>query len=238
MTAQEVRTYVGYSGWASRQVLEAALALPPEDRTKPMSVSHESIANTLAHIYFGDAIWFSRIADPDDPVAPHDALPSLDFVIEEWPRLQAKWEAWANVATDSDLALQVPFKSRFVGNAGLPAWQIVVHVVNHATPRPNRRNAAPAWHEAARDGHLVLLLRTSRACRRLARFGAPRKRRSGKQPIMIHIRRAENPQPRNGISACRRCYGQVDSSLLPSTDRSNPAEYRFQLGDCSLVIAD
>lgn len=82
MTAQEVRTYIGYSGWASRKVLEAALALPPEDRAKPMGVSHESIANTLAHIYFRDAIWFSRIADPDYPV-PQNALPSLDFVIEE-----------------------------------------------------------------------------------------------------------------------------------------------------------
>ena len=32
MTAQEVRTHIGYSGWASRKVLEAALALPSEDR--------------------------------------------------------------------------------------------------------------------------------------------------------------------------------------------------------------
>ncbi len=86
MTDQEVRTYIGYSGWASRKVLEAALALPPEDRAKPMGVAHESIANTLAHINFGDAIWFSRIADPGYPVPPHDGLPSLDFVIEEWPR--------------------------------------------------------------------------------------------------------------------------------------------------------
>jgi hypothetical protein len=62
-----------------------------------------------------------------------DALPSLDFVIEEWPRLQTKWEAWADAATDADVAWQVPFKSRLVGNAGLPAWQIVMHVVNHAT---------------------------------------------------------------------------------------------------------
>lgn len=36
-------------------------------------------------------------------------------------------------ATDVDIARQVPFKSRFVRNSGLPAGQIVMHVVNHAT---------------------------------------------------------------------------------------------------------
>jgi uncharacterized damage-inducible protein DinB len=133
MTAQEARTHIRYSGWASRKVLEAALALPPEDLAKPMSVSHESIAKTLTHIYFADAIWYSRIADSSYPVPSHDALPSLEFVIQEWPRLQVKWEAWSDTASDEDVARQVAFKSRFVGNAGLPAWQIVMHVVNHAT---------------------------------------------------------------------------------------------------------
>ncbi len=133
MTAQEARTHIRYSGWASRKVLEAALALSPEDQAKPMSVSHESIAKTLTHIFFADAIWYSRIAEPGYPVPSHDELPSFDFVVHEWPRLQAKWEAWADAATDADLARQVPFKSRFVGDAGLPAWQIVMHVVNHGT---------------------------------------------------------------------------------------------------------
>jgi len=133
MTAQEARTYIRYSGWASRKVLEAALALSPEDCARAMKVSHESIAKTLTHIYFGDAIWYSRIADHSYPVPPHDALPSLDFVVEEWPRLQTKWKAWADAATDAEIARQVPFKSRFVSDAGLPAWQIVMHVVNHGT---------------------------------------------------------------------------------------------------------
>ena len=38
--------HIRYSGWASRKVLEAALVLSAEDRIKPMSVSHESIAKT------------------------------------------------------------------------------------------------------------------------------------------------------------------------------------------------
>jgi uncharacterized damage-inducible protein DinB len=38
MTTQEARTHIRYSGWASRKVLEAALALSPQDRAKPMSV--------------------------------------------------------------------------------------------------------------------------------------------------------------------------------------------------------
>ena len=82
-----------------------------------MNVSHESIAKTLAHIYFGDAIWYSHIADASYPVPPHDALPTFDFVIEEWPRLQARWEAWADAASDAEIARQVPFKSRFLGAA-------------------------------------------------------------------------------------------------------------------------
>ena len=133
MTAQEACTHIRYSGWASRKVLEAALALSPEDRAKPMNVSHESIARTLTHIYFGDAIWYSRIADPGYAVPAHDALPSFDFVVDEWPRLQARWEAWADAATDAEIARQVLFKSLFAGDAGLPAWQIVMHVVNHGT---------------------------------------------------------------------------------------------------------
>src|SRR5690242_21937856 len=90
MTAQEARTHIRYSGWASRKVLEATLALSPEERAKPMSVSHESIAKTLTHIYFGDAIWYSRIADPSYPVPSHDALPSVDFVVRSEERRVGK----------------------------------------------------------------------------------------------------------------------------------------------------
>ena len=98
------------------------------------------------------------------------------FLIEEWPRLQAKWEAWADAATDADLARQVPFKSRFVGNAGLPAWQIVMHVVNHG--RLHRGQIVGMLRQLgvkppATDIVFLLLLGTKRGCRELTGFAAP-----------------------------------------------------------------
>ena len=133
MTAQDVRTHLRYSGWATRKVLEAALALPPEDRAKPMGVSHESIANTLAHIYFGDAIRFSRIADPGYPVPP--IMRSRRSISSSKTGLDCRPGGKPGQIRSPTQTSPVRFffKSRFVGNAGLPAWQIVVHVVNHAT---------------------------------------------------------------------------------------------------------
>ena len=96
-----------------------------------MSVSHESIAKSSLTTISETQSGFRGLSTPSYPVPAHDALALLDFVIEE--STKAKWEAWANAVTESELARQVPFKSRLVGNAGLPAWQIVMHVVNHAS---------------------------------------------------------------------------------------------------------
>ena len=50
-----------------------------------------------------------------------------------WPEIQRRWEAWALSQTDADLAKDVSYKL-MDGSAGQsPAWQIVLHVVNHGT---------------------------------------------------------------------------------------------------------
>jgi uncharacterized damage-inducible protein DinB len=133
MNAQDARTHIRYSGWASRKLLEAVTNLTPEERTRPMGVSHESLQRTLAHIYFADSIWYTRTVDPSVPVPNPKELPSMETLTAAWGNLQSGWEAWAGSLTDGDLERVAQYKALDGTPFESPVWQIVLHVVNHAT---------------------------------------------------------------------------------------------------------
>jgi len=130
MTANEVRTHIRYSGWASRKLLEAARTIPSEDLTRACGISHGSLHGTLAHIYEADTIWYIRTVDSAEPL-----IRDADFatVQARWPALQGKWEAWADGLTDHDTQRVVDYKLMNGSPGSTPLGQIVLHVVNHAT---------------------------------------------------------------------------------------------------------
>jgi uncharacterized damage-inducible protein DinB len=133
MTAQEARLHIRYSGWASRKLMEAAATLTEEQRTRSMDVSHESLQQTLAHTYFADSVWYTRTVDPSRPVPNPSDRPSMESLMADWPDLQRKWEAWADSISDAGLERVAQFKLLNGTPSELPVWQIVNHVVNHAT---------------------------------------------------------------------------------------------------------
>jgi uncharacterized damage-inducible protein DinB len=47
--------------------------------------------------------------------------------------LQRKWEAWADGLADRDLERVIDYKMMNGTPGSTPLWQIVLHVVNHAT---------------------------------------------------------------------------------------------------------
>ncbi|HEY7336643.1 MAG TPA: DinB family protein [Bryobacteraceae bacterium] len=133
MTAQEARLLIRYSGWASRKLIEAAANLTPEERGSPMGVSHESVQQTLAHIYFADSAWYTRTVDSSRPVPNPEDRPTLESLSSVWQDLQGKWEAWTDSISDADLERVAVYKLRDGSPGETPVWQIVTHVVNHAT---------------------------------------------------------------------------------------------------------
>jgi uncharacterized damage-inducible protein DinB len=126
MTAEEIRLHISYSGWASRKLLEATLALPEEQQSREFGVSHKTLMGTLEHTYLGDRIWFSRIADPR-VLQIEDPLPVA------WPKVQKRWEDWAAAISHQDIVKNIEYKDLKGDSHRTPVWQIVLHVVNHAT---------------------------------------------------------------------------------------------------------
>lgn len=133
MTAEEIRLHIFYSSWASRKLLDAALALGEEDLHRECGVSHKSLIGTLEHIFFADRIWFARAVDPRVAKGAFAEFSPGETLVTEWPKVQKRWEDWASAVSHQDIVKNIDYKD-LKGNAyRTPVWQIVLHVVNHAT---------------------------------------------------------------------------------------------------------
>jgi uncharacterized damage-inducible protein DinB len=106
--------------------LDAALALPPEDAQKDLGSSHKGVLDTLNHIHMADRAWLYRVLG--------DTMPQPSETLQvEWPKIQEGWEKWAAALTDADMTHAIAYKD-MKGNMHVsPIWQIVLHLVNHAT---------------------------------------------------------------------------------------------------------
>lgn len=126
MTTQDARTHLRYSGWASRRLLEAALQLPPEQLQRDMQVSHKGVLETLNHIHFADRIWLCRVLG-----APYEAAQGRIEI--EWPDIQRRWEEWCDSPAAADLDRVISYQDLKGNPYQAPLWQIILHLVNHAT---------------------------------------------------------------------------------------------------------
>lgn len=129
MTSAEASLHLRYSAWASRKLVEAVRTIPVADFEKPVRISHGSLLGTLSHILWADWLWFTRVVEPlEQPARTREALETV------WPELQDKWISWAERASETEMNRVVEYRSILDGQmARTPAWQIVMHLVNHAT---------------------------------------------------------------------------------------------------------
>ena len=128
MTASDAGVHLRYSAWASQKLLDAVGALSADDLNRNIGVSHGSLVGTLGHIQFADWIWYTRAIAPMDRPAE-----TLDVMQSAWPDLLQKWISWADTLTDADIARVIDYKALDGKPLRTPLWQIILHVVNHAT---------------------------------------------------------------------------------------------------------
>jgi uncharacterized damage-inducible protein DinB len=134
MNIEELRTLVDYHYWARDRVLDAAAALEPEQFVRDMGSSFHSVRDTLAHFYSAEWAWCSRW-NGHSPTAhvPPESFPDVAALRSKWRELEADVRAVLDRMSGQGLDSVIEY-SMFNGEARASVfWQMVQHVVNHAS---------------------------------------------------------------------------------------------------------
>lgn len=134
MTAHDLNQLLDYHYWARDRVLDAVRTLDAAAFTAPRGSSFSSIRDTLAHTYLAEWTWYSRWLGH----SPH-AFPALDQFSDveslsgAWRETEEKVRAFVAPLSDADLTRVIAYRMFSGAEAASPLWQMVQHVVNHAS---------------------------------------------------------------------------------------------------------
>jgi uncharacterized damage-inducible protein DinB len=134
MNSRDISSLLDYHYWARDRVLDATAAISGEEFLAGRSNSFASIRDTLAHTYFAEWAWYSRWQG-HSPTAFPDAnqFQRVDGIRAAWSDLQQQVRAFIDPLDDAGLAREIHYRLLSGDEAVTPVWQMVQHVVNHAS---------------------------------------------------------------------------------------------------------
>lgn len=152
------RTLYDYNYWARDLLLRAAAGISQEKYVQPNGFTYGNIRGTLLHAAWAEAGWLARWTGRprvDDFTA--EQFPALTDLVGRWGQEEAAMRRFLGDLTAESLESGVSYVSSRSGRQYTdPLWQLLVHVVNHATQ--HRAEAAEALTMAGHSpGDLDLL---------------------------------------------------------------------------------
>ncbi|MBI1850229.1 MAG: DinB family protein [Planctomycetes bacterium] len=134
MNASELAGHLRFSTWASHRTLDSVKPLTADEYARDLRTSFGSVRGTSLHTFGADRIWFARLVGESPGTFPTDAThPTFDAIDRDWRDLLARFEAWGAALHDADVARVIAYRNTEGKPFETPLWQIVLHVVNHAS---------------------------------------------------------------------------------------------------------
>ena len=134
MNANDIRLLLDYHYWARDRVLDAAGEISTDDFTAPRGSSFSSMRDTLAHTYFAEWAWYSRWQGESPSKLPDPGqFADVASLRAAWTELESKVRAFVEPMSDGDLARVTEYRLFSGATGASPMWQMVQHVVNHAS---------------------------------------------------------------------------------------------------------
>jgi len=133
MNMQDLQTMIDYHYWARDRVLEALEPLTPEQYTRDLSSSFKSIRETMTHIFAAEWAWYERWQGRAPTVLlPADRFGDLAALRGAWIAHERNMREFVDgLGPAVDRIIEYKLLSGQAGRS--PIWQMVQHVVNHAS---------------------------------------------------------------------------------------------------------
>jgi uncharacterized damage-inducible protein DinB len=134
MTLQDLRTLLDYHYWARDRLLDALEPLSPEQFTRDLGSSFKSIRDTVAHVHAAEWAWWSRW-NGESPTAllPAARFSDVASVRRAWAEQEEKTRAFLEDLGEDGVNRVFTYKLLSGAPGETPFWQMLYHVVNHAS---------------------------------------------------------------------------------------------------------
>ncbi len=134
MTSTDLAILIDYHYWARDRLLAAVEPLTADEFTRDLGNSFKSVRDTLSHLHAAEWVWLSRLSGTSpSSLLPHDRFADLAAVRAGWADTESGLRA-ITAGLDAAAADRVVDYKLLNGQPGSSrTWQILQHVVNHAT---------------------------------------------------------------------------------------------------------
>jgi uncharacterized damage-inducible protein DinB len=134
MTLQDLQGLLDYHYWARDRLLEAIEPLTSEQFTRDLGSSFKSVRDTVAHIYAAEWAWYQRWQGQSPPaLLAADQFPGVAAIRVAWTEHEAKMRRFVGGLTEDGVGRLFEYTLISGQTGATPFWQMLHHVVNHAT---------------------------------------------------------------------------------------------------------
>ncbi len=134
MTFSDLQTLVDYHYWARDRLLDALDPLTPEQWRRDLKSSFKSVHETAAHIYGAEWAWYQRWQghSPTELFAAEN-VPDVATLRRAWTEQEARVRVFLAGLGERGITKVFEYKMLNGTAASTPFWQMLQHVVNHAS---------------------------------------------------------------------------------------------------------
>jgi uncharacterized damage-inducible protein DinB len=134
MELRDLNTLLDYHYWARDRLLDAVEPLTPDQYNKDLGSSFKSIRETVVHIYAAEWAWYSRwTGSSPGALLTADAFPDVTSIRRVWAENERNVRAFVASVGEAGIARVISYKLLSGAAGASPFWQMLQHVVNHAS---------------------------------------------------------------------------------------------------------